>query len=68
MQSQSDELYNPNLMNATDFDELVWPAQQRYARGCLSPLMAAGRVAVLPSPEKQADVMEIVRGIMAAVA
>ena len=30
--------------------------------------MAAGRVAVLPSPEKQADVMEIVRGIMAAVA
>jgi len=65
---ERDALLNPNPMSATDFDELVWPAHQRYTRERLSPLVAAGRVTVLPAPENQADVMEIVRVVMAALA
>ena len=58
---ERDTLLNPNLMSATDFDELVWPAHQQYTMECLSLLVAAGRVTVLPAtePENQADVTEI---------
>ena len=65
---ERDELLNPNLMSATDFDELVWPAHQRYTREYLLSLVAAGRVTVLPSSENQADVMEIVSVIMVSLA
>merc|ERR1712023_64784 len=63
-----DRVLNPNPMSVKDFDELVWPAHQRHMARSVAPLVDAGKVTVLPSPNSESEVAQLVRQMAAAVA
>ena len=60
-----DPKLNPNPLSKADFDDLAWPAHERYWAQNVTPLAKDGRVAVLPSPGSADDVTDIVRSITA---
>ena len=63
-----DRVLNPNPTSDTEYDQLVWPAHERYVARSVAPLVEAGSVAKYSSPASDAEVDEIVRRMIAAAA
>jgi uridine kinase len=59
-----DATLNPNPLQPCDFDDLLWPAHERYMKDKVSPLGA--RVIRLPSPATAAQRDEVAHQIMRA--
>jgi len=57
---------NPNPLSAADFDELLWPAHERYVASCIEP--NSDRIFRLPAPSSDAEVSQNVQQIMQAIA
>jgi len=62
-----DRVHNPNPMSTSDFDDLVWPAHERYYAQSVRPCVDTGEAMVLRSPSNDKDVAEIVRQVMEVV-
>ena len=57
---------NPNPLSSSDFDDLAWPAHERYVAQSVFPLVKEGKVVELPSPSSEEDVTLIATRILAA--
>ena len=57
---------NPNPLSTADFDDLAWPAHERYLAVSVAPLIQNGKVVQLPSPHSEEDVSGIVSRILVA--
>lgn len=57
-----DEITNPNPMTGGDWDDLVWPAHERYVAQSLTPLAASLRKLAYPKCIAERDA--IVQGIL----
>jgi len=59
-----DSKLNPNPLKPEDFDDLLWPAYERYCHDRIEPLKS--RIYELPSPESSSVKEDIVEFIMDA--